>query len=757
MARRRDDALPLLVAVVLTCLAKETSVHASTSISEASLSRVRRQGVSTPQLVPGPVGDLNVPIPTNIAVFGGANAMIDSCPRDEVITVNGTCQQLLTQGSCKVDEYVLLNPETDKGYCAPRLCPPDRVFIFSTQLCHDPREMNICPPGRELYESSYGTPVCQCPDGTYEGDDDLDDDVCEPILGQIANCPAGQVFWFRTLDMGPECVPDPCSGLNLNRGPNDLAFLPSLINGRCFQIGSSEGVCPKNTWYGLALDSLKGVCATLEEFGYNIFDPETLQTLIGTLGTPITGNNASPIPTPSSQGAITNTSISTQLNGGIPSTMFAGGVQSSTPLAPGGLPGQTSPHQTSVSSAQLPQTATPKPIEQVSKIQQQIVLLQQQLQQLQESLSMQGMPMPVSPQNLLTTPIKQQRSDSLTTSSNVGQFSQVQSPDVPSSTHSSSQSSTITPTSSPTVIKAKLESRITEVQEATTPRKNVIQHSSKQPISPQLPSTGSLRNEFPAKTRNQHSSARVNPFVNRKPTHSAPTKRPSNNNRAITFPSQNLQPTQRRVQNITPQGNRRSYLPGQRSSNVQILVQPSDFIQIQHQNQKFAQSNSLEQLTAFGQQFASPHMNNNFQSSFRSGNVMNSGQEIHGGGPSFIPEDSPEKTFSSRFFPGGRKKRSILANESRTDRRIRRRRSPLPHASPSNVFESRLVSCRGGAVRDINAKCRNVILPSRIPKRPVRAAPPVRPNRPCSGAFNIFRRCVPKTDAQNSVNAFALG
>ena len=55
------------------------------------------------------------------------------------------------------------------------------------------RENIPIPAGRELYISSYGTPVCSCPDGTYEGDDDLDDDVCEPILGQIPNCPPGQV------------------------------------------------------------------------------------------------------------------------------------------------------------------------------------------------------------------------------------------------------------------------------------------------------------------------------------------------------------------------------------------------------------------------------------------------------------------------------------------------------------------------------------------------------------------------------------
>lgn len=32
-----------------------------------------------------------------------------------------------------------------QGYCAPRLCGPDRVFVHITQLCHDPRDSSICP------------------------------------------------------------------------------------------------------------------------------------------------------------------------------------------------------------------------------------------------------------------------------------------------------------------------------------------------------------------------------------------------------------------------------------------------------------------------------------------------------------------------------------------------------------------------------------------------------------------------------------
>lgn len=47
-----------------------------------------------------------------------------------------------------------------------------------------------------------------------------------------------QVFWFTDINAGPSCQPDPCGGLNLNRGPNDLPFLPSQVNGKCFQMGA---------------------------------------------------------------------------------------------------------------------------------------------------------------------------------------------------------------------------------------------------------------------------------------------------------------------------------------------------------------------------------------------------------------------------------------------------------------------------------------------------------------------------------------
>lgn len=58
-----------------------------------------------------------------------------------------------------------------------------------------------------LFTSSFGTPVCGCPDGTYEEDDDPDEDVCEPVLGGNP-CNKGQVSMGH--DDNDENVGDLC-------------------------------------------------------------------------------------------------------------------------------------------------------------------------------------------------------------------------------------------------------------------------------------------------------------------------------------------------------------------------------------------------------------------------------------------------------------------------------------------------------------------------------------------------------------------
>ncbi|KAB7495732.1 hypothetical protein Anas_07785, partial [Armadillidium nasatum] len=208
----------------------------------------------------------------------------DQCERDEVLMEDGTCQNLLTPGNCNAqEEEVLIDAQTNRGFCARRICPPDRVFISATQLCHDPRDSSVCPPGRELYYSAFGTAVCMCPDGTIEGDDDLDDDVCEPVLGKSLQCLPGQVFWLKDFNSPPQCLPDPCNGANLNRATDTLPFIPNKF-GKCFQLGQTQGACPYGQIYILNLEQVRGECTTLQDAGYNIFDEQTLYALMRMFG-----------------------------------------------------------------------------------------------------------------------------------------------------------------------------------------------------------------------------------------------------------------------------------------------------------------------------------------------------------------------------------------------------------------------------------------------------------------------------------------
>ncbi|XP_045592972.1 uncharacterized protein [Procambarus clarkii] len=150
--------------------------------------------------------------------------------------------------------------------------------------------------GRQLYESAFGTPVCQCPDGTYEVNNDSYDTVCEPILSMTGVCPPGKVLWFRDFSLPPECLPDPCGGKNLYRGPNELPFVPFASDyGKCYQLGQMSGVCPAPTWYSLALDRLQGVCSTLEDAGYQVFDSYTLSFFSYMYGPPIPREGTVPL------------------------------------------------------------------------------------------------------------------------------------------------------------------------------------------------------------------------------------------------------------------------------------------------------------------------------------------------------------------------------------------------------------------------------------------------------------------------------
>lgn len=231
---------------------------------------------------------VSVDIPTLQGfVAGGDDTAPDVCQRDEVYVVEEEeCHQVLSQGPCEDDEVVLLDASTKKGYCGPRLCSPDRVFVFSDQMCHDPRELGLCPPGRMLFTSSFGTPVCGCPDGTYEEEDDPDEDVCEPVLGE-SGCKEGQVFWFSDFKRPAKCVADPCGGLNQKRGPSDLPHVPALFDGRCYQIGTRPPFCKSDQLYSISFVLLRGVCSTLEDAGFKVLDDDFLSFLASRYGQPL--------------------------------------------------------------------------------------------------------------------------------------------------------------------------------------------------------------------------------------------------------------------------------------------------------------------------------------------------------------------------------------------------------------------------------------------------------------------------------------
>lgn len=61
---------------------------------------------------------------------------------------------------------------------------------------------------------------------------------------------------------------------------------------------------------------------------------------------------------------------------------------------------------------------------------------------------------------------------------------------------------------------------------------------------------------------------------------------------------------------------------------------------------------------------------------------------------------SPQTSSSSPVFPPPLPTVAVRGKR-------RSKRAPQPHASPSNVFEPALATCKAGAARDINQKCRD--------------------------------------------------
>ncbi|XP_018020738.2 uncharacterized protein LOC108677099 [Hyalella azteca] len=270
--------------------------------SSALLQRVRRQAV------------LDVPIPILRSFYAGTDAVrIDGCSRNEVRISedddnddgdktgnqddDDDCYEVLSRGPCDKTEIVLVNPTTKKGFCGERLCSPDRVFLFNDQKCHDPHEIGLCPSGRQLFSSGFGTPVCGCEDGFYELEVDDDDEECHPLLTEIPRCPPGKVFWFSSFGRPPHCLPDPCDGLNLNRRHSELPFAPALADGKCYQIGSQPDICRSDQYFSLNLPLLKGVCETLEGAGYVTLNSEYAELFRKTYGPPLSKDSpVTPLP-----------------------------------------------------------------------------------------------------------------------------------------------------------------------------------------------------------------------------------------------------------------------------------------------------------------------------------------------------------------------------------------------------------------------------------------------------------------------------
>ncbi|XP_068235975.1 uncharacterized protein [Palaemon carinicauda] len=736
-----------------------TAVLGANGINETLQSRSKRQA--------------NPLIPNSVSHYpGSSQPPIDRCPRNEVLFRDGNCYQLLTQGPCATNEYLILNPSDNKPYCAERLCFPDRIFVFSDQLCHDPRTTTLCPPGRELYETMYGTPICQCPDGTYEGDDDLDDDVCEPLLGQTPSCPPGQIFWFRDFSLPPECLPDPCGGDNLNRGPNDQPFVP-FSDGRCFQLGTMPNVCPAQTWYSIALERLEGVCSTLEDAGYQVFDPETLKQLIDIYGPPITRESTAPIPlpavrTPSTSEALTPTG---GLDVGIsPSGSFSNGIRGdsvaittgSSSIHTGGIinndqrpgsPGAIGTPDIEIAAGERPAfppvsgnqqllshgTSTPTIIQSQNFHSGNQVISSHSvgdgsLQTIGQGTisdlgtSQGGFRRPshniasVSPGTSgqgvglqSNIPYHQTESQSIV----LGPQSQRFDPVSPGALHFGQGVGS----ASPTTFNQEVHGQ------GIFPGSGTGHLNSD--IGSHFQGTGSTGNHKITETALNFQGSHLNSGMSPRPTN------PFSGAAVIQEPYHGGSPSfatnhgQLSALIVSEESHEMPWmydeeLPNFRTGNLDISSIVGD---VKDLNIQKAQLLANINVPSYSQP-----------------------QKIGGLADVSLLQSPPDHKLHG-FFSSVRE---LVHNGPHN----RSRRSPQPHASPGNVFETRLVGCRAGAAIDINSKCRNTVLPARTPaSRPSRAAPPVPPRRGCPNgeAFNIQRMCVSSGNAVNSINAFNLG
>lgn len=121
-------------------------------------------------------------------------------------------------------------------------------------------------------------------------------------------------------------------------------------------------MCPAQTWYSIALEKLQGVCATLQDAGYEVFDAATLAALTELYGPLIPRDTTAPIPVaPGAPGA-----QGTQGAQGAPGLLRSPGV-SGVPGAPStqgaqGTPGiQSAPGAQGVQGAPSLSAGAPRP------------------------------------------------------------------------------------------------------------------------------------------------------------------------------------------------------------------------------------------------------------------------------------------------------------------------------------------------------------------------------------------------------------
>ncbi|CAL4248090.1 unnamed protein product, partial [Meganyctiphanes norvegica] len=718
---------------------------------------------------------------------------IDMCGRNEVDVKGAGCFQLLQQGPCSVTQMVLLDPYTNKGFCGPRLCPPDRVFIFGDQQCYDPRTPKICPPGRQLFMTAYGTPICGCPDGTYESSDDHYNDVCEPILGTSMLCSQGQVLWFSAPGQRMECLTDPCGGLNLNRGPNDLPYIPDG-QGSCPQLVQSTGVCRAETWYSLATDHLLGTCATLQEAGYTVLQPDTLTAIMQQFGNPISTDSTPPIPVaPSATSPTGGNMLSSNIGIGAPiNTGIQGnaGVQFNQrhPDVPGKPFSQTKGQNT------FTQQGLAAPISHITPVQtttQQHGFVTSMISSVPSFMSSN-----VGNNQVAQSSILGNQGGFTFPNTNPHRFTQ----DLNLGGHRfSSQGSSVLHNNAQ-IVKGVTQSENLNHNSFGSDGSSQIHTGNPKQSVVNSHSFNTQHNVFPMPPLITFSDETDIPLID---LHQSSNSKPTVGFRELiqldseegffspfgttkhdfeesfgdssTFDSQSIERTQedsdsrkgisdgflRRHQETiqsfshvsahTPVYSLLEYLPPKQSNPTSTFHRRhvASLLDIQP-GLSLPPNDGLGGASGFLVQkgvkiIAQTNANDGL---FDNASIQPSGRSFS----DYIESVKLIMSVLPEMQEGKRVQRDLPHN--------RTRRRALLHASPGNVFEPRLVSCKAGAARDVNAKCRNVILPSRYPpRRSNRAAPPIRPGAQCpqNTVRDARRRCVNRRLATNSLISSGLG